>query len=49
MRDAAAKLDFERAALLRDQLLELKVAGGGAPKESAGPPSRSARGGSRRW
>ena len=25
MRDAAAQLDFERAALLRDQLLELKA------------------------
>jgi len=30
MREAAAMLDFERAALLRDQLLEVKVKLGGA-------------------
>ena len=29
MRDAAAQLDFERAAMLRDQLLELKAESGG--------------------
>jgi len=45
MRDAAAQLDFERAALLRDQLLELRAqmdgvkkttGGGSAPKRSLG-------------
>jgi excinuclease ABC subunit B len=32
MRDAAARLDFERAALLRDQLLEVRAATDGAVK-----------------
>ncbi|MDR0788063.1 MAG: excinuclease ABC subunit UvrB [Gemmatimonadota bacterium] len=32
MRDAAARLDFERAALLRDQLLEVKATLGGGKK-----------------
>ncbi len=36
MEAAAAELDFERAAVLRDQLLELK-AGGGGRKSRAGP------------
>ncbi|HEX2094592.1 MAG TPA: helicase-related protein [Longimicrobiaceae bacterium] len=44
MRDAAAQLDFERAALLRDQLLELraeldgvkKTTGAAAPRRSLG-------------
>ena len=35
MRDAAAQLDFERAALLRDQLLELKAAADGAKGRTA--------------
>ncbi len=35
MRDAAARLDFERAALLRDQLLEVKASMGG-PRKSSG-------------
>jgi excinuclease ABC subunit B len=39
MRDAAAQLDFERAALLRDQLLELR-----AEIDGAKPKGRAARG-----
>jgi excinuclease ABC subunit B len=35
MRDAAAQLDFERAALLRDQLLELRAQLDGAKKATA--------------
>ena len=36
MREAAARLDFERAALLRDQLLELRAEMEGARKASGG-------------
>jgi len=36
MRDAAAELDFERAALLRDQLLEVRAQLDGAVKKSSG-------------
>ncbi|MEX2582142.1 MAG: excinuclease ABC subunit UvrB [Gemmatimonadota bacterium] len=36
MRDAAAQLDFERAALLRDQLLEVKAAMDGVKKTRGG-------------
>jgi excinuclease ABC subunit B len=43
MRDAAAQLDFERAALLRDQYLELKAEMDGA----RGAPTRRAAGGMR--
>jgi excinuclease ABC subunit B len=39
MRDAAAQLDFERAALLRDQYLELKAQMDGA--KTGAPPRRS--------
>jgi excinuclease ABC subunit B len=35
MRDAAAQLDFERAALLRDQLLELRAQMDGAKSKTA--------------
>ncbi|MEX2284518.1 MAG: excinuclease ABC subunit UvrB [Gemmatimonadota bacterium] len=38
MREAAAKLDFERAALLRDELLEVKTRLG-TPATSSGPTS----------
>jgi excinuclease ABC subunit B len=38
MREAAAKLDFERAALLRDELLEVKNRLG-TPATSSGPIS----------
>ncbi|HEX2190065.1 MAG TPA: excinuclease ABC subunit UvrB [Longimicrobiaceae bacterium] len=43
MRDAAAQLDFERAALLRDQLLELRAQLDGAKKPAGAPaaPKRS--------
>jgi excinuclease ABC subunit B len=42
MRDAAAQLDFERAALLRDQLLEVRAQMDGAKKTaSAAAPRRS--------
>jgi len=44
MRDAAAQLDFERAALLRDQLLELKASIDGAKKSSSGSGVRVLRG-----
>lgn len=36
MRDAAARLDFERAALLRDQLLEIRAQMDGGSKKAAG-------------
>jgi excinuclease ABC subunit B len=36
MRDAAARLDFERAALLRDQLLEVRASMDGVKKRTAG-------------
>jgi excinuclease ABC subunit B len=42
MRDAAAQLDFERAALLRDQLLELRAQMDGAKKGAAAPRGLSA-------
>ncbi|HEV2150391.1 MAG TPA: excinuclease ABC subunit UvrB [Longimicrobiaceae bacterium] len=42
MRDAAAQLDFERAALLRDQLLEVRAQVDGAKKATpAAAPKRS--------
>jgi excinuclease ABC subunit B len=44
MRDAAAQLDFERAALLRDQYLELKARIDGA---APGPQRRSVGGAAR--
>jgi excinuclease ABC subunit B len=44
MRDAAAQLDFERAALLRDQYLELRAEMDGA---KPGPERRAASGGRR--
>jgi excinuclease ABC subunit B len=44
MRDAAAQLDFERAAVLRDQYLELKAQMDGA---KTGQPQRRAAGGMR--
>jgi excinuclease ABC subunit B len=44
MRDAAAQLDFERAAVLRDQYLELKAQMDGA---RTGQPQRRAAGGMR--
>ena len=43
MRDAAAQLDFERAALLRDQLLELKAGLDGAKGKGRGARSGKAR------
>jgi excinuclease ABC subunit B len=42
MRDAAAQLDFERAAMLRDQLLEVKAAMDGA-KRKGGAGAAGAR------
>ncbi len=46
MRDAAAQLDFERAALLRDQLLELRAQMDGAKRSSGSvtAPKRSGLG-----
>jgi excinuclease ABC subunit B len=45
MRDAAAQLDFERAALLRDQLLELRASMDGAKaKGDRGRPLNALRG-----
>ncbi|HEV8124718.1 MAG TPA: excinuclease ABC subunit UvrB [Gemmatimonadales bacterium] len=41
MKEAAANLEFELAALLRDQILDLKAAGGIEPKRTA--PGRSRR------
>jgi excinuclease ABC subunit B len=41
MRDAAAQLDFERAALLRDQLLELRAEMEGARTTTGSAPKRS--------
>jgi len=41
MKEAAANLEFELAALLRDQILELKAVGGVQPKRTA--PGRSRR------
>ncbi|MDP9348377.1 MAG: excinuclease ABC subunit UvrB [Gemmatimonadota bacterium] len=41
MRDAAAQLDFERAALLRDQLLELRAEMEGARTTKGGTPRAS--------
>jgi excinuclease ABC subunit B len=35
MREAAANLEFELAAMLRDQLLELKAAGGSEPRRAS--------------
>jgi len=43
MRDAAAQLDFERAALLRDQLLEVRAAQDGARKGSGREGARALR------
>ena len=43
MRDAAAQLDFERAAVLRDQLLELKAGLDGARGKGRGARSGKAR------
>jgi excinuclease ABC subunit B len=40
MRDAAAQLDFERAAVLRDQLLELKASLDGAKGNGGGAANR---------
>ncbi|HUE95427.1 MAG TPA: excinuclease ABC subunit UvrB, partial [Longimicrobiaceae bacterium] len=44
MRDAAARLDFERAALLRDQLRELKAEMDGAKRKGAAGGVRALRG-----
>jgi excinuclease ABC subunit B len=44
MREAAARLDFERAALLRDQLLELRASMDGAKKTHGSRGSRAFRG-----
>ena len=44
MRDAAAQLDFERAALLRDQLLELRAEKDGARDKRVERPLRALRG-----
>jgi len=44
MRDAAAMLDFERAALLRDQYLELKAEMDGATKQQTQAQRRQAAG-----
>jgi excinuclease ABC subunit B len=41
MREAAAELDFELAAQLRDQIFELKAAGDPARSSPAGTPARS--------
>ena len=44
MQDAAAKLEFEKAALLRDQIGELKAQmGDGAPAGSKGKAKRGKR------
>jgi excinuclease ABC subunit B len=39
MREAAAELDFELAARLRDELFELKAAGDPVRREPAGAPA----------
>jgi excinuclease ABC subunit B len=39
MRDAAKNLDFERAALLRDELLEIRVKLGQSAATTSGPSS----------
>ena len=41
MKEAAANLEFELAALLRDQLIELKAAGAPDVQRGGAPPSRS--------
>ena len=41
MREAAANLEFEVAAMLRDQLIELKAMGGSEPRRAA--PKRRQR------
>ena len=38
MLEAAEKLEFERAAALRDKILELRSAQGGGPKRPAASP-----------
>nr|MBA2245394.1 UvrB/UvrC motif-containing protein [Gemmatimonadota bacterium] len=43
MRDAAAQLDFERAAVLRDQLLELRATVEGAKGNGGGRAAPSVR------
>jgi excinuclease ABC subunit B len=45
MRDAAAQLDFERAALLRDELLEVKAGMDGAKKKAGETGLRALRAG----
>ena len=35
MREAAANLEFELAAMLRDQLIEIKASGGGEPRKAS--------------
>jgi excinuclease ABC subunit B len=48
MREAAANLEFELAAMLRDQLNELRALDAGSvARPTAGPPRRRARSGSR--
>jgi excinuclease ABC subunit B len=45
MLEAAEKLEFERAAALRDKILELRAAEGAGPgRPSASPQAQSARG-----
>ena len=44
MQEAAASLEYERAALLRDQINELKKKGGEAPMKSMSPPAKKKRG-----
>jgi excinuclease ABC subunit B len=44
MLDAAEKLEFERAAALRDRIQELRSAAGGGPaRPAASPQAQSAR------
>jgi excinuclease ABC subunit B len=44
MLEAAEKLEFERAAAIRDKVLELRAAGGEGPRRpSASPQAQSAR------
>jgi excinuclease UvrABC nuclease subunit len=43
MREAAANLEFELAAMLRDQVNELRAASAPDVRRSAAPPARAAR------
>ena len=48
MQEAATKLEYERAALLRDQINELKKQSGQKPIESMAAPAKKKRGGKKK-